>query len=69
VRPSAKLDILNQDESHGGLGWGAGASIAGDPIQVFRDFDTDEEFQAVLARLQERVGGKKFAKEVQQPPA
>jgi hypothetical protein len=46
--------ITNQAE--GGLGWGRGGALGGERYLVYRDVESDEDFDACLWALRELIG-------------
>lgn len=61
VEASHRLfDILNHRD---GLGWEAGLTLGRTDFLIYRDVDSDDEFQTELSRLREVLGGEDYARE------
>ena len=54
------FDILNHRE---GLGWEAGLTLGRTEFLLYRDVDSDQEFETELKRLRATLGGEEYARE------
>lgn len=54
------FDILNHRE---GLGWEAGLTLGRTDFLIYRDVDSEAEFESELRRLRETLGGDDYARE------
>ena len=65
-RHLARFDIANR---HGDnwLGWERGEKFVGYEIDVWREFETEAEFQEAMVALAKRVGGPEHVREIGPP--